>query len=213
MTTKLDIFNQALLHLRESALSSLSENREARRVLDTFYADVLSFCLEAGFWKFAIRTIKIDADAAITPEFGPQYAFNKPTDWVKTYAVSASETLVPPLDDWLEESNLFFSNVTPIYLRYVSNADPGYGFDLTRWTSKFTKAVVMELAWRICPKVTGSSDAKKDDIEKDKVKAMAEAKAFEALREPSRHPPQGRWNSSRFARRNGGDWTGGYRIG
>jgi hypothetical protein len=114
MPTKLQLYNQALLHLRESTLVDLNEARESRRNLDVVYDDVLKLMLEAGFWKFAMRSIQITADTSITPAFGPSFAFDKPTDWVKTYFVSASETFDPPLDGWLEESNLFFADINPI---------------------------------------------------------------------------------------------------
>ena len=212
MTTQLELYNLALVHIRSSPITSLVAAVEARRVLDTVYQPTIRYMLEQGFWKFALRSVKITADTSITPTFGQAKAFNMPSDWVRTYSVSGSETFNPPLDDWLEESNLFFANIDPIFVRYVSNANPGYGADLTRWTERFTRAVTFELAWRICPKATGSSDTMKNDLEKDKIKALLEARAFEAMREPNRRPPQGRWNAARFTR-NSGNWSGGYRIG
>jgi hypothetical protein len=198
VATQLQIYNQALLALRASPLASVSEARESRRVLDEFYTTVLAEMLEAGFWKFAMRTVKITEDTSNTPEFGYSHAHNKPDDWVRTYQLSDSERLEYSLDDWIEESNLFFADVTPIYVRYVSN-DSDYGGDLTRFTSRYTKAVAFELAWRSLPKLAGTG-VEKEALLKDKEAAISEAKSFEALREPSRRPPAGRWNRARFGR-------------
>lgn len=215
MTTQLELYNLALLHMKASRLSGLTENNEARRTLDVFYQPVLAHMLEAGFWKFAMRSVMITQDEAITPEFGYSMAFNKPEDWVRTYCLSLSEDLenAPPFNDWIEETNLFFARSTPIYLRYVSNASAGYGMDLTRWSARFTTAAAFELAYRSCAKITGASGADQDNYQKDAIKALGEARTFEALREPTKSLPGGRWNRYRFGASNGGSFSGGYRIG
>lgn len=202
MTDQLSIYNQALLRIRESALA-VGEVREASRVLDAFWDDVRREMLEAGFWKFAIRAVQISKDAAITPQFGLANAFTKPNDWVKTYQVSGSEFFDPPLDDWIEESNKFFADADPVYLRYVSSSSTGYGYDPSRWTSRFIKAFAFELAWRGAPKIAGASGDFMEKLEQDKKSALSQALSFEALREPTRRPPQGRWASSRFGRGTG----------
>jgi hypothetical protein len=212
MATQLDVYNQALLALKESTLASLTEERESRRVLDALWTDVRLKMIEAGFWKFAVRAVSITQDTSITPAFGYSKAFNKPSDWVKTYMVSASEYFDPPHYDWIEESSLFFSDIDPIYVRYISNASPGYGFDPGRWTGRFVEAFAFELAWRAAPKAAGSSDTLTDSLDKQKIRALSSALSFEALREPIRRPPQGLWNSVRGAK-GGGNWSGGYRIG
>ena len=211
--TKLDLYNLALLELKASPLVSLTEARESRRVLDVHYPRVLAYMLEQGFWNFAMRTVEITQDATITPAFGYSMAFNKPTDWVRTFAISLNERLEPILSQYIEESNLWFADAGPLYVRYVSNSVSGYGYDLTRFTERYMKAFYFELAARSCSKVAGSSDGLKDDLEKKAKGFLVEAQQFEALREPAQMLPQGRWNAGRFAR--GGDngrWSGPYRT-
>lgn len=197
MTTKILLYNQAALHLGESRYSSLTEARESRYNLDTVYASVLQQMLEAGFWKFATRSVLITQDESIVPEFGYVMAHDKPDDWVKTYQVSDNEFFRPPLEDWIEEANLLFANVTPIYLRYVSNSTTGFGLDLSRWTARFERAVAFELAYRICPKTTGSTDSLKETLKKDAESALLSALSFEAMREPPKRAEPGRWVGSR----------------
>ena len=198
MVTKLQVYNLALIQMKASTVVTSEEN-EATRTMDAWWDLVVSGALEAGFWKFAMRSCRIDADADVTPTFGYTKAFNKPDDWVKTYDLSLSEYFDPPHYDWIEESNLFFSDAEPLYLRYVSNST-GYGLDLTRWTSRFTKAVASELAFRASPKAAGTSDSFNEKLMKQAVLDMSDAKTFEAMREPPKHLPQGRWNSGRFSR-------------
>lgn len=209
MATKLGVYNQALIEMKSSTITSLVSGGVERLVMDALYDGTLANCLETGFWKFAMRTIRIDSDPDITPAFGKALAFNKPDDWVKTYMVSLNEQMVPPLADGMyeEEANLLFCDSEPIYLRYVSNSDDGFGLDLTRWTAKYERYVALELAWRACPKATGSSENLRQEIEKNRDKARSEALAFEAQREPPKRPPEGRWNGVRFRGRSSLDPT------
>lgn len=201
MTTKLELYNQALGHLKVSALVSLTEDTEARYVLDTWYDLCLKIALEAGFWKFAMRSVSITKDDSIVPSFGYPNAFNKPDDWVKTYIVSDNENLEAGFNGWIEESNLFFAHCDPLYLRYVSNNATGYGMDLSKWTARFQEYVTYKLAAMSAPKASGSSDSLTGDMLKLADSKLQAALGFEALREPPRRAPEGNWNRARFATR------------
>lgn len=200
MTTKLEVYNLALLSIRESRLASLSEVRESRYNLDTVWDTTLEELISKGFWRFALRTVKIDSDDAITPNFGFRYCFNLPDDWVRSYEVSGSEFMDPPLEQWQEESNAIWAEIDPIYLRYVSNSSTGYGYDLARWPARFTRAMAAELAYRIAPKATGSSDSMLERLQVEAAGALTQAQQFDALREPSKRPPEGKWNQARQTR-------------
>jgi hypothetical protein len=119
MTTKLFIYNETLGHLGERQLASLSEPREPRRVLDSYWSDVVAFCLSQGLWKFAKRTVQIDNDTAVTPQFGFNYCFAIPSDWVRTIVVSTSPNMDPPLLQFSGEAGFWYANLTPIFVSYV----------------------------------------------------------------------------------------------
>src|SRR5258705_9839844 len=97
MSSQLFIYNEALGHLGERALASLTENREPRRVLDYYFNDVVLYALAQGLWRFARRTAQIDASTTVVPAFGFNNAFGYPTDWIRTQIVSTSPDLDPPL--------------------------------------------------------------------------------------------------------------------
>jgi hypothetical protein len=64
-TTKLSLYNGALRELGSRKLSSLSENRESRRVLDDIWdGGFRDEILESGLWTFAVRSIEIDRDSS-----------------------------------------------------------------------------------------------------------------------------------------------------
>lgn len=194
MADQLYVYNRALQILKSTALASLSEVSERRVVLDANYNELLTAYLEEGFWKFAIRSVKIEADTDITPGFGYTYAFNQPEDLRKTYQVASDEFFLNMWwDDWIEESNLWWANVDEIYVRYVSD-DATYGLDLTKWTGRYTEAFCHQLAYRCAGLVSGSDPEK---LLKEAVKTRSEALQFEAHREPAKRQPEGRWNRAR----------------
>lgn len=197
MADQLQLYNEALSHCQETKLATLTENRPSRHALDLHYPSALKFMLEQGYWHFAMRSVEIEIDGAVAPAFGYSNAFSTPEDWVKTYQVSASDRFDPPLEDWIHESNLFWAEQEVIYLRYVSNHDDGYGYDLARWTGKFQLAFTLDLACRIKPLLPGSG-ADLDMLEKKAHAKLMEALSHEAMTQPPRRPPMGNWNRARF---------------
>ena len=140
-TTRLEIYQRAILHCKQTPVTSLGEANEARRLCDVHYAPMLQCIMEAGFWTHAMRTTEITVNAGVTPAFGYAHAHDMPSDLVRKYAVSASETMQPPLDyqaggtAYLIEGGYLWADSTPLYLRYTSS-DAGYGLDLTRWPER-----------------------------------------------------------------------------
>src|SRR2546425_1178515 len=89
MTTQLFIYNEALGHVGERQLASLAEPREPRRVLDSYWSDVVGFCLSQGLWKFARRTVRVDNSSSLTPQFGFNYFLPLPFGWGENPPVPA----------------------------------------------------------------------------------------------------------------------------
>ena len=195
MTSKLVLYNEALGHLESGALTSLSEDVAPRHVLDTYYAGAQKFCLEQGFWNFAMRTIQIDKSTSATPTFGYSNSFEKPTDWIRTYQVSASEVFNPPLLDFVDEPNFWYANVDPMYVRYVSN-DSAYGLDLSIWPETFAEYFALYLAYKACIRIT-SDQSKKKDLKVLSREARGDARSKDAMNEPPAFRPMDTWASSR----------------
>jgi len=213
MATKLSLFSDALLLCGERALSSLSDNVEARRLLDQVYNNGgVDYCLAQGFWPHAMRTQQLDYDPATSPSFGYAYAHSKPSDWVVTAAISDDEYLRTPLVDYSFENGWWYTDVTPIYIRYVSN-DASYGYDLGNWDQTFKEFVAAYFASKIVLKVTDSPE--KTELVLSMWKRMeSEAKSKARMSNATVFPPAGAWVRSRtsYGRRddrgNNGSLTG-----
>lgn len=191
---KLERYNGALLILGDRKLSSLTENREPRRALDDAWDTTVSFCLESGFWNYAMRSVQIDSSASVTPTFGYQFAFPKPSDFIRMYKQSANPVLDPPLLDIVDEPNYWYANVDPLYVKYVSSST-AYGMDMSLWPATFSEYVEQRLALKTCKRITGKDPP--DDLIKAEKKARMDARAKDAMNEPPGFPPTGTWVRAR----------------
>lgn len=199
MATKAGVFNAALIELGHRTLVDTGENVEAGRILNTLYTTVVTECLTTGSWNFAMETVKMEADTGVTPNFGFTEVFAKPSDWLRTNAVSQDEYLNFPLLDYYDDANFLSADSSPIYIRYTSN-DTGLGFELTRWTQAFTRYVELEFASRVCMKLTQSASLK-EKVDKDRDRARRHALNQDAMNEPQpKFTPPGSWTTSRDGR-------------
>jgi hypothetical protein len=212
MASKLLVYNAALLLCGERRIASLTENREPRRLLDDVYdGGAVKTCLEAGYWNFGTRSIKIEYDTGVDPDFGFQRAFVKPTDWVRTAGVSASEYFRPWLkdDQFADEAGYWFADIDTLYVKMVSDG-ADYGGDLGSWTESFTRYVEAYLAHRIAFKLTRSNKVV-DTIDRELKKRLKGASAKDAMNSGTSVPPEGTWNGSRRGRGGSGRRDGGTR--
>jgi hypothetical protein len=197
VTTRLDIFNGALLICGERFLNSLTEEREPRRLLDHVWdvEDGVKACLEEGQWFFAMRTVRIDYDSGIDPDFGLRRAFAKPEDWVLTSALCTDEFFKNPQLQYFDEAGYWYSNVDTLYVRYVSD-DNLYGKDLNKWPKQFRAFVESHFASKIIHKIKNSEEERTRVIDLRK-KNLREAKNSTLMAGPSQFPAPGTWSQSR----------------
>lgn len=212
MASKLLVFNAALLLAGERKLASLTENREPRRLLDdVFDGGAVKTCLEAGYWNFATRSIKIESDPSVDPDFGYTRGFAKPADWCRTSAVSANEYFRSPLkdDQFADEAGHWWADIDPLYVKIVSNLD-AYGGNLGNWTETFARYFEAYLASRIAWKLTRSKDTV-DKINDEVERLLKGASAKDAMDSGTSLPPEGSWNRARRGRGSRGRRDGGSR--
>jgi hypothetical protein len=202
LAAKLAIWNEALREIGQTRLSDTGDTVESARALTDVYDNVVADCLAEGSWNFAMETVKLAADTGVEPSFGFTEVFAKPPDWVRTWSVSQDERFTYPLVDYWDDANFWSADVTPIYVRYVSD-DTGLGLELTRWPRAFTRYVELELAARI-GKGLNQSDTTKVLVEKNRDRQRKIALNQDAMNEAqSRSFPMGRFNRARRGRAGG----------
>lgn len=205
MTTKLSLYNAAIRKLGHERLASLAEASTARYALDDAYDESLSFCLEQGFWNFAMRAVQADSSTSVVPTFGYTHAFTKPDDFIRLYQMSAEDTFRTPLQDFVDEPNFWYANPDPLFVKYVSS-DAAYGHDLSIWPATFAEYVALRLATETCKKITGSFPS--EDMVRALKRARADALSKDAMNEPPGRMPEGTWVQSRRGGGNASRWDG-----
>jgi hypothetical protein len=202
--TRLSLYNGALRLCGDAKLASLTENREPRHLLDDVWDDgngAIVACLELGDWNHAMRTVEAEASASVSPEFGHPYAFDKPTDWVKTSGIASDPYFRCPMTDleYKDEAGYWYTSISTIYVRYVSN-DSSYGLDYSKWPQSFIHLVQAFLAIKIIPRLK-EAKVSRDDISKVFERALTNARSKDAMNEGASFPPPGGWASARMGGR------------
>lgn len=199
-TSRLALYNGALRILKERKLTSLSENREPRRLLDDAWGDgsttgAVRYCLEMGQWTFATRTVQIDYSPSVTPSFGFAYAFDQPADLVRPIGLFSDAECTEPLLRYADERRYWYTYLETFYARYVSN-HTSYGADVSLWPENFAKLVEACLAKEIAGNLTQGDDKVRmaNAIWEREEKR---ARSFDAMNKPTAFPPEGGWVRSR----------------
>lgn len=200
--SQIGVFNKALRWLEERPVSqgeSISPGtREPVRLLNIEWTDAIQRCLYEGFWKFALRTDKVLPDTAQKPNFGRKYSFTKPADWVRTYQISQDDRFFLLDREFIDENNVWLSDLPYLFIRYVSN-DPNRGLNMGLWTPGFTEYLAVYLAYVCCPRIKQALD-KKTDLLKEMKRIRIEALATDAMDAPPGKIPPNTWVTSRTPR-------------
>lgn len=199
MATKLGLYNGALALLGQRKLANPTEPVESRRLLDEVYDDMRLLALEAGFWKFALRTSMLSYTDSVVVDFGYAHAFEKPADLLRVHKLCEDEMLQVPLIDFSEEGSFWFAHSTELYISYVST-HASYGLDISKWTPSFVNYFQHLLAERIVHRLSPPADVGKqgnNNLERKLKLALSEAQAKDAMQGPPMFHPTGTWTSAR----------------
>lgn len=204
MATQLRLYKGALRVLGETTITALTDVRPAVAVMDEIWADGFrDLVLQAGLWNFPMKTVQIEYTGDLTPDFGPQYAFDKPTDWLRTAAVSANEDFIPALTEredglgYWDEQDYWFANYTTLYVKYISN-DTDYGYDLSRWPANFTQYAEHMLAALGAERIT-QNRVKKGDMLQLADTWLSKAQDTDAMNQTAKLQPSGSWSAARLS--------------
>mgnify|MGYP001559350837 CR=1 FL=1 len=197
MVTKLTIANGALRHIGEEQLTQTeltNASRKPARVFNAIWDDGgVRACLEEGQWRFAKRTVSLTYSPSVsTEDWDFDYAFDKPTDWVRTLGVWGDSSMGDPLRDYREEAGYWYANVDTLYVSFVSD-DASFGGDYSLWPQSFVRFVEAHFGAEMAGPMT---DAGKE-LRGLRGRLLAEARSKDSIRDPSRQLPVGSWVRAR----------------
>ena len=198
MTTKLGLYNLALgTYIGTRTLhptSGLTEDVAERYALDRVYTSCLAYMLQQASWDFALRTVELEPEAG-TPAFHRQHQYEKPEDFVRICRIGPDARFDVPFEDYRPEGNYIYADINPLYLQYVSN-DADYGGDLTRFPASYEQAVASWLAYQSLLPVNKDRGDRNDLLNLHNI-TLAQARRSDAVDEPVKTKPMGRWSQSR----------------
>jgi hypothetical protein len=196
VTSKLALYNSVCAILAERKLASLSENVVMRRRLDTMWDDdFIKKVLQQGLWNFAIKDVELSYSPSVVSSFGFLYAFDKPTDWVRTAILSCDDSYGVGFRAYEDHGSYWYADQDTIWVRYVSD-DVQWGGDLSLWTPAFTTFAEHYAAWRVA-RITTGSKADAAELEVTQRRLLIQARSGDAMDEASRGIPQGSWVGAR----------------
>lgn len=178
MATKLSIFNEALRAIGDLRLSSLSEDTEARYVLDDAWQDCVELAFTEGLWNFATKTQAIAADTGQPPIPGFSFTFDKPLNWLRTVTISAN-SLFTDEAVYRDEGGKIYANFDTLYIRFISSEKAEDG-QIGNWPPAFARLVAACLAKECAERLSGSG-SRAEALAADYKAVLASAKNKDAL--------------------------------
>lgn len=197
--TQLQLYNDALMLCEERILASTSEPRKPRYLLDAvFSGGGVNACLEEADWIFARRTEQIVYDPSIQPSFGYIHAFQHPSDWLRTSAISFDPYFESNLTQYQDEAGYWWSDLDTIYVKYISS-DPAYGGNMALWSEAFKQFAAAHFASKIVGSLTHSQDIK-DRVAAERKRTVEAARGKDGMNEPPGFFTRGQLSRARQGR-------------
>lgn len=205
MTTKLQLYKDALRLCGAASIATLADEVETRRLLDEVWdGGGVRKCLERGSWQFAVRTQMLDYDVSVNPAFGYSRAFVKSSDWVTTTMICSDEFFQSPLLNYIDEVGYLYADLDVIYVQFVSD-DAAFGGDLSTWTGTFSNYAAAFFASQIIHRLTSDKERVAMLMGSDMsgesngylINALRTARSKDAMQDPTKFLPSGSWVSAR----------------
>lgn len=189
MVSTVDICNLALDELGEAAITALDEGSPVANLCQRNYAPARDQVLRSHPWNFAVTRRRL-ARLSAAPAFGFAYAYQRPTNWLRTISVhgSAAGTDAPP---YRMEGDRLLSDAAEIYLRYIARTE-----DPNQYDPLFVDALAMRIAARLAKAITQST-GEKERIEALYRDALRKARAVDGVEDFAEQPPDGSWLAAR----------------
>jgi len=157
MSTKLALYNQALLVIGAERLLDITEEREVRFRLDDIYdLGAVQHTLKHAAPDFARRTANLTSTTAPN-DSGLGYVHDLPDDFLSIlmdgenrHQIYQDAALDVSILRFLREGDTIVTDYKDVYIRYVANVT-----DISQWSPEFVRVVAhymgMELAQRMAP--------------------------------------------------------------
>ena len=193
--SEVGICNSALIKLgvgKDGRISGLGQDTKNATACNEQYEKLRDAAIRRHKWNFSIARAKL-ALSTTSPVFGPENAFQLPSDWIRTVSVHDNDVGVG-LVRYKIEGNKILSDSTDIWLRYARRIE-----DPNEMTVDFREVLATMIAKDIALVITQSNTVKKD-MKDDLRKAISAARSVDALEDWPEQSPPGSWTQIRNGR-------------
>jgi hypothetical protein len=199
MASQVEIANRALTKIGEARITSIADDLEAARVINSMWDIVRDAELRARNWNFSITRTSLAA-LVTTPAFRYDYEFQLPSDCLKIIQVGEYFP-GPSMSDYrnypeapyqIEGRKILTDYAAPLYVRYVASIT-----DTGQWDSLFSEAFACKLASEICERLT-QSNTKRELAMAEYDRAIFAAVRADALENPPQPLADDAWILSRL---------------
>jgi hypothetical protein len=195
MATATDIVNIALRRVGANRISSLENDtiKEAIVARD-IYDETRRDLLNTHNWNFALKRDQLTASAT-EPEFGWDYAYILPEDFVRLVSVHPhddDEATVPYRLEFMEgEDRVLVSNSNQIYIRYIFDIQ-----DPNVMSAVFRDALAWQLAREFAAALSKSSSTA-ELADQGYRRSLSRAKSIDGVEDYPDRMAEGSWITDR----------------
>ena len=196
MATPTDLVNIALRRCGANRISSLENDttKEAISARD-IYDEARRDLLYTHNWNFAVKRAQLTASAT-EPEFGWDYAYVLPDDFVRLISVHPSdddESVVPYRLEFLDsEDRVLLCNANQVYIRYVFDLQ-----DPNVMSAGFRDTLSWQLARELAAALSKSSAAA-ELADNGYRRALSRAKSIDGVEDFPEKMADGSWITDRL---------------
>jgi len=194
--SKLVIYNAALRLISAKTVTTVGESSKNDSILGDLYATVLNTLLASGNWKFAKKTAALSINAT-APAAGYDYAWDLPSDWVRTIGAWDNDAKTGWFDydeEIIDSTQCLVCNIDStgaVYIEYVYAIT-----DTTLHSAKFDVALITALAQAAAVPIANSNTIE-DQMAKKASRALLAALSVDSINKTPKRRPKGSWVTRR----------------
>ncbi len=185
MASEVGICNSALTKIGAARIVALDDGSKNANACAELYPKLRDDLLRRHAWNFAHVRRKL-ARLAAAPAFGFAYAYQLPTDWLRTVEVYTDDAAAG-LANYRIEGRTILASAEALYLVYI-----GVVTDPNDMPSDFRETLAAMLACDLAVPIAQSSSLRQQmaDAFRD---ALARAKSVDAVEDGPESMPEGAW--------------------
>jgi len=189
------VYNDALMILGLTEITTNDDDSNRRVKLDqALNSGIVEELLEDTGWQFALESNKITSSPSATPDWGYNYAHEKPATLHRLHGLFTDEHFTSPLKPYVDEKGYWFCDLDTIYAQYVST---DFITNPDNWPAFFRRAIAGRIAKDAAPSLKGEGADIKYAHE-EYLTRRDTALSNDAVQSPPRIIHSGSWVNSRY---------------